>query len=725
MAGLELWGGVECTVNRVGDRYFDQLDRTGHVHRLDDIARFAALGITTLRLPALWERLAPNALDDIDWSWTDAVLTRCRELGVRPIAGLVHHGSGPRYTSLLDQAFPKKLAAYARAFAQRYPWVDAYTPINEPLTTARFSGLYGLWYPHGRDALTFLRILLNELRATVLAMREIRTVNARAQCVQTEDLGRVYSTPKLLYQAEFENERRWLGFDVLMGRLGPDHALYNWMLKVGIGLQELAFFERESCPPDILGINHYITSNRFLDERISRYPPHCHGGNGRERYADIEAVRVEVVRFESPASLLRDAWERYRLPIAVTEVHMGCTRDEQMRWLVEMWNAARTVASEVADVRALTAWSLLGAYDWDSLVTLDRGHYEPGAFDLRGGAPRPTALCDVLRAFASGAEPEHPILDVPGWWQRSDRVVYDAVEPTEQDAERVVSTHVRPKRQLVITGARGTLGQAFARVCERRGLAFALLDRQSLDISDSGSVEQALQAFKPWGVVNAAGYCRVDDAERERDACHRDNTVGPHVLARACALRDLPRVTFSSDLGFDGQSRLPYRESDTPAPLCVYGLSKARAERDVLAVHPRALVVRTSAFFGPWDEYNFVTLTLRRLAEGNSVEAPYDLTVSPTYVPDLVNATLDLLIDGACGIWHLANQGATSWVDFGRRAADLRGYNSELVVPVAASTFGWPAARPVYSALGTERGAGLMPSLETALERYVAESQAV
>src|SRR5919199_5193189 len=112
MAVLEVWGGVECTVNRVGDRYFDQLDRSGHTRRLVDFDRFAALGLKALRFPALWERLAPHSLESIDWSWTDAALGRVRALGMRPIVGFVHHGSGPGYTSLVDDAFPEKLAVY-------------------------------------------------------------------------------------------------------------------------------------------------------------------------------------------------------------------------------------------------------------------------------------------------------------------------------------------------------------------------------------------------------------------------------------------------------------------------------------------------------------------------------------------------------------------------------------------------------------------------------------
>ena len=101
----ELWGGVECTRNRVGDRFLDQLDRNGHRAREADLERFAALGIRAIRYPVLWEHVAPDGLDRADWSWTDARLARLRELGVRPIAGLVHHGSGPRHTSLVDPAF--------------------------------------------------------------------------------------------------------------------------------------------------------------------------------------------------------------------------------------------------------------------------------------------------------------------------------------------------------------------------------------------------------------------------------------------------------------------------------------------------------------------------------------------------------------------------------------------------------------------------------------------
>ena len=726
MNRLELWGGVECTVNRVADRYFDQLEKSGHTARLDDLDRFAALGIRTLRFPALWERIAPTALDTPDWRWTDAALDRMRALGMRPIVGFLHHGSGPAHTDLLDPGFADKLAAFAGRFAERYPWVDAYTPINEPLTTARFSGLYGHWYPHARDTTRFLTILLNECRGVIAAMRAVERVNPNRALIQTEDLGVVTSTPRLAYQAAFENERRWLALDLLRGDVDRGHRLHAWMLRNGVLREALKWFQVNARAPDVIGVNHYITSNRYLDERLAHYPAGAEGGNGRDRYADVEAIRVAAAPFVGPDALLQQTWARYRTPIAITEAHMGCTREEQMRWLMEVWTGAQAARAVGVPVSAVTAWSLLGAFDWDSLVTLDRNHYEPGAFDVRGIAPRPTALCAMLSALANDRVPDHPVLATGGWWRRDERVLYRCssraacwpVSQASPAASKSGEAGVHRRREILITGARGTLGQVFARVCEQRGLAYRLVDRQTLDISDPLAVEQALNAFSPWALVNAAGYCRVDEAESDRDACYRANALGPALLAQACAERRLPFVTFSSDLVFDGRARSPYHESDEVAPLCIYGLSKADAERKVLEAHAGALVVRTSAFFGPWDAYNFVTLTLQALARKERVRAATDLTVSPTYVPDLVNASLDLLIDGANGIWHLANAGATSWAELAARTADLRGYDSAMVEPVPYTVLGLTARRPAYSALASERSKGLMPPLEAALARY-------
>jgi dTDP-4-dehydrorhamnose reductase len=278
-----------------------------------------------------------------------------------------------------------------------------------------------------------------------------------------------------------------------------------------------------------------------------------------------------------------------------------------------------------------------------------------------------------------------------------------------------------PARPIVVTGATGTLGQEFARACAHRGLPVRVLGRAEMDIADAGSVAAALDAVRPWAVVNAAGYVRVDDAERDEAACFRENTTGPVTLATACAARGLGLVTFSSDLVFDGAKGTPYVESDRPNPSGVYGRSKAAAEAGVLDAHPAALVVRTAAFFGPWDAHNAVTRALRDLDAGRVVRVAADAVVSPTYVPDLVHACLDLLVDGESGLWHLAGTSAWTWAELVRRAAELTGRDPAGIEGRPTSTLGLAAPRPLYSALGSER-ARLMPSADDALARYVREA---
>lgn len=710
MSELELWVGIEATVNRVGERYLDQMEQSGVARRVDDLDRIASLGARSLRFPVLWERVAPDSLDRFDWAWSDERLARLRELGVNPIVGLLHHGSGPKYTSLLDPEFPEKLAAYARAVARRYPDVRDYTPVNEPVTTARFSGLYGHWYPHAQSDRDFVRALLNEVRGTVLAMRAIRELSPSARLVQTEDVGFIHSTPKLRYQADFENARRWLSYDLLTGKVNEKHSLWGYLRRNGATEAELRDLLCDPCPPDVLGINVYATSERFLDERVERYPESTHGGNGREVYADVEAVRVLGKGIGIFDARLRDAHVRYGLPIAVTEAHLGCTREEQLRWLHEAWHAARRAREEGVDVRALTVWSAYGAFDWNTLLTQPGGFYESGVWDVRAPEPRPTALAKLARQLAHGEDDHHPVVETPGWWRRAERLLYPV--------EGAATSRPLRGRPLVITGAGGTLGRAFARLCEVRGLPYHLLGRAEMDITDPASVARALDEVQPWALINTAGYVRVDDAESDPRNL-RENVEGAASLARACAERGLALLTFSSDLVFDGEKGAPYLESDEPRPLGEYGRSKSLAEEAVLKACPEALVVRTAAFFGPWDAHNFVTLALGALRRGEVWRAASDQVVTPTYVPDLVNASLDLLIDEERGLWHLAHPDPVSWADLARLVAQRAGLNVNLVEGVPGAQLGQVARRPAYSALGSERG-WIMPRLDEALNAYFA-----
>ena len=706
----EIWGGIECTINRIADTYIDQLHLSGHYYREGDVEQICSLGIKKLRYPVLWEKHQPALNSVTDWSWTSLQLDKIRNRNIDVIAGLVHHGSGPSFTDLSDKNFPYLLAAYARQVAERFPWITYYTPVNEPLTTARFSGLYGIWYPHAKDPAVFIKMLLNELKGIILSMQEIRKINPSAQLVQTEDLGKTYSTKKLQYQADFENERRWLTYDILCGKFNKQHALWNYFMEMGIDEKELKFFSDHPCVPDIFGFNHYLTSERYLDENADAYPTATHGGNGKHSYADVEAIRVEADEPSGLEVLLKEAWNRYQKPMAITEVHLHCHREEQLRWLKYVWDTGVRLQSEGVEIKGVTPWALLGSYGWNQLLTVPDGTYEPGAFDLRSGKPRPTALAHYISDIANHHQAHHHLSEEKGWWQRSDRLLYSACTDTMQ-----MPLHMNCP--VLIIGRNGTLGRAFARICQDRCIPFHLLGRQDCDISKLTSIEENISLYKPWAIINAAGYVRVDEAENDKDACIRDNTDGPVHLALACKKHGIKLVNFSSDLVFDGNKPTPYIESDLPNPLNVYGRSKAQAELLVQKELPGALIIRTSAFFGPWDEYNFVHHVHRALSQYETIPVAKDLHISPTYVPHLVNATLDILIDKEGGIWHLTNKGSLTWYEWALLIASQFDLDPALILPVHADKLHYQAKRPFYSVLGSEKGQ-MLPSFELAMQEF-------
>lgn len=592
--GPQIWAGIECTINRVGDNYHQQLDRNGHIDRLSDLDKFAALGIKTMRYPILWEQIAPGKLEDADWSWADERLERLRALGICPIVGFVHHGSGPLHTSLVDPGFPEKLAAYAAAFAERYPWIEYFTPVNEPLTTARFSGLYGLWYPHGRDNATFATTLINQCKAVVLSMQVIRKKIPGAKLVQTEDLCKIQSTPLLAYQAEFENERRWLSLDLLCGRVKPGHRMWDVLLSYHISPETLTWFIDNACPPSIMGINHYVTSNRFLDENLHLYPEHCHGGNARHRYADLEAVRVPYAEPFSLNALLKEVWNRYKLPVAVTEVHLGGHREEQLRWLKECWETAVQLHKEHVDIKAITVWSLLGAFDWNSLVTRNDHCYESGVFDIRANTVRPTALSTMISQLIANKSFDHPVLTMPGFWKRNDRFVvqhHHAHELVLSDNDTEM-----PERDdlfdfntapVMILGTEDTFSECFSLHCKSRAIHYVTLSREEVNLEDAVATQCMIEQFNPWAVILTTDYYKNDSIN----------------LANVCKLNDTQLLILSSAPG---------------------------VEKKVLEIMPGALIIRNS-----------------------------DLCA-----PDLVNVSIDLLIDREQGVRHLTNDGALCVSDF-------------------------------------------------------------
>jgi dTDP-4-dehydrorhamnose reductase len=234
--------------------------------------------------------------------------------------------------------------------------------------------------------------------------------------------------------------------------------------------------------------------------------------------------------------------------------------------------------------------------------------------------------------------------------------------------------------------------------------------RRELELSRPIPVGRMLDQHRPWAVIHAAGFSRPALAERYPLACFRDNVQAAAVLASECHRRGLPLLCFSSDQVFaDGIAG----ESDLPRPVGLLARSLHERELAVLAAHPGALLVRTSAVFSAGDDTCFPMAVLRALRRGTEVEIPCQGNVSPTSLVDLVDACLDLLLDGASGVWHLTNQSSLPWTEWAQQVARAAGYAAVRIRPASASP---------WAVLVSERGP-MLPSLGHALNHFMDESR--
>jgi dTDP-4-dehydrorhamnose reductase len=677
MNSLELWGGYECTVNRVGDRWFDQTHLSGHEDRIEDLEQFAALGIRSLRYPALWERISPTSPAEADFRWTDERLGELRRLGINPIVTLCHHGSGPRYTSLVEESFAPGLAGHAAAVAARYPWVRDWTPVNEPLTTARFSALYGLWYPHATDERLFWTALLNEIDATRLAMKEIRKINPDARLIQTDDLGYCHATAPLQCDADYQNERRWMAWDLLFGMVVPGHALWDRIAAHGLA-DRLSTIAADPCPPDVVGINHYLSSERLMDHRVERYPHRSVADRTVALCAGVPKIDVDAIRNREEGvlglpALIEQAWSRYGRTLAITECHNGATREEQVRWFTQVWEEAEELRRKGVDLCAVTAWALLGSHDWNRMVTRFIGHYETGVYDVRTGPPRPTLLASVLKALACGEKPSHPAIAGPGWWRRRTRLIHAEPAAAPEYELALMSEAADRSNALLIVADGGDLGQLAVRACEARGLTFTTC---TID-----EVHFALRRCSPWAVLDARDADVVCGKSRRSRSCRRDD------VARACRDAEVPLAYVSG-----GE---PWHAPDERAGV---------------------LEVRTGPIFVPWDASARAVAMLEALDMSSSVEADAATTWAYVYGPDVMDVTLDLLLDGMTGTVNVQPRERASELEFACALAHVADVDPALIVarslPTPAPLFAWSGP------------ASYLPPLESSVERIVRECRA-
>ena len=317
---------------------------------------------------------------------------------------------------------------------------------------------------------------------------------------------------------------------------------------------------------------------------------------------------------------------------------------------------------EGVDVRGVTVWAAFGTVDWSSLLTRDAGHYEPGAWDIRSDPPRLTALGRLAAALAE-SDPARA---------QDFHPVLASPGWWQRDLRLSVTPHgdvtALPARgaPLLILGT-GALARAFGRLCHMRGLPYEMLD-------DKADLADAIHRHAAWAVIDTV----------ERDPGRR--------LALNQLAAGLRKLVVSS--------------------------------HELMAVAAAgALVVLTSAPFGPWDQDDFVARGLALLRQGREWTAAEDEIVEPAYLPDLVQASLDLLIDGETGVWHLANGEALSWAAFARRAAGHAGLDTSLVRGAPARQLD-QVRQPIRHA-PDGRGRGMLPSLADALARYQLDHEPV
>jgi dTDP-4-dehydrorhamnose reductase len=257
--------------------------------------------------------------------------------------------------------------------------------------------------------------------------------------------------------------------------------------------------------------------------------------------------------------------------------------------------------------------------------------------------------------------------------------------------------------KVLITGAGGQLGRALI-VLAPHDITVRGASHQELDIADERAVGAMLREFRPDALINAAGFTRVDDAEKEREPAERANATGPAVLASACGKAGAWLVHVSTDYVFDGTQNYPYAPSAPTNPLSVYGRTKLQGEQAVIRELPaQSTVVRTSWLYAA-EGRNFLTTMLRLMRSRPQLTVVSDQIGAPTSVTGLARVLWALTRGRAAGLYHWCDSGVASWYDFAvgiaEEAVSLGVLaSSPPILPIASADFPTAARRPQYSLL--------------------------
>ena len=268
---------------------------------------------------------------------------------------------------------------------------------------------------------------------------------------------------------------------------------------------------------------------------------------------------------------------------------------------------------------------------------------------------------------------------------------------------------------ILVTGAKGMLGQDLCPILRQHGFEVIATDVDNLDITNLAQVEQVIKHYAPAVVVHCAAYTNVDKAESDPDTAFLINVQGTANIAQVCAQQDIVLVAISTDYVFDGTATTPYTPAATRSPLGVYGASKAQGEVAIEQYCHKYYIVRTSWLYGHHGK-NFIETIVGLTQKLPELKVIADQFGCPTWTVDLANAIVDLIQQQpAYGIYHYCGSGQTSWYELACEAVRLLGIKTK-INPCTTAEYPLPAKRPQYSVMDN---AGALRDWRVALANYI------
>lgn len=250
----------------------------------------------------------------------------------------------------------------------------------------------------------------------------------------------------------------------------------------------------------------------------------------------------------------------------------------------------------------------------------------------------------------------------------------------------------------MLFGIGGLLGNAvYARLCEKTtDYRIFSFDHIRADITNREHIEPLFAYVRPTVVINCAAINDVEICEQAKEGAFRVNFIGPQILAEECDKYHAKLVHVSAATVFDGKHCHPYSERSRTDPLTIHGKSKLEGEKAIMDAMGNYLIIRPGWCFHS-DGNNPITDWISRVERGLNVPVMTDCHVSPTYVPDLIDAVFELLDRDAKGIFHVANADAATCMSFAETMAGLAKLNANL------TNIKLPFAFPKYMVLSTKK----------------------